>query len=498
MISFPGEKTSDAKKATAELKRQSVRGGTVTLLSQVASLVIQTTSTVVLARLLQPGDFGVVAMVTAVTAFAGLFRDLGLSSSTIQRKDLTHDELSTLFWINVGAGALLTVIVASCAPLVALFYGRPELSSVTVAMALTFVVGGLSTQHGALMVRKMMFGRRAIATVTGSIVAVIVSISLALKGWGYWAVVAGTICGSTATTSLMMALSSWWPGRPVWSGSIRGMLKYGANIAGFDIVNYFARNLDNILIGRFWGAEPLGLYSRAYTLLMLPISQIRAPINTVAFPAMSRLKDDPEGFRAYYVRVTAILGFLSMPLTAFLAAAAGPVVVCLLGSQWTGVIPIFTILAVSGFIQPVAGLRGMVLLACGHGGLYLRWGILNAVCTSVAFGCGLPWGATGIATAYALVNYLLLYPSIVILFKFTPLRTADFFGAIARPAVASIIAGAVVFALIRQLAAWSPLSAALSAGVVFGFTYLAIYAVLPGGRAELQSNLGLWNQWRHK
>lgn len=276
------------------------------------------------------------------------------------------------------------------------------------------------------------------------------------------------------------------------------MLKYGVNIAGFDIVNYFSRNLDNVLIGRFWGAEPLGLYSRAYTLLMLPISQIRSPINTVAFPAMCHLKDDPESFRAYYVRVTAILAFLTMPLTSFLAAAAGPVMLFLLGSQWTEVTPIFSVLAVSAFIQPVAGLRGMVLLACGHGGLYLRWGILNAVCTSASFVCGLPWGVKGIATAYALVNYLLLYPSIVILFKYTPLRAGDFFAAIARPAVASILGGAAVFSLLQQIEDWSPLSAALTSGIAFGTSYLVAYSLLPGGRAELRRNIGLWTHWRNK
>ncbi len=377
---------SNAQVDVADLKRKSVRGGAVTMLAQACSIIVHLVSTLVLARLLSPDDYGVVAMVLAVTGFAGLFRDLGLSSAAIQKKDLTHAQQSNLFWLNIAMGVFLTLIVSAASPLVGLFYQKPELVSVTCAMSASFIIGAVGTQHGALLVRKMQFGRQAIANISGAIVTLLVAITFSLQGYSYWSLVWGSLAGAFVTTCLLYLLSPFSPGRPSKGSGIRGMLQFGANITGFEFVNYFHRNLDNILIGRFWGPDALGLYTEAYRLLMLPISAIRAPINTVAFPALSRLLEHPEAYRSYYRRVTAVVAFLSMPLCALLFATSRPAIEFLLGKQWLGVAPIFSWLAVTGFIQPVAGLRGLVMLSNQHGKAYLYWGIFNAIFVSIGFG----------------------------------------------------------------------------------------------------------------
>ena len=346
--------TDSGDEGIKDLNRKSVRGGAVTMASQAASIVIQLISTVVLARLLSPEDYGIIAMVLAVTTFAGLFRDLGLSAAAIQKKKLTRAQQSNLFWINVAMGSMLTVLVAASSSLVAHFYAKPELFKVTMALSANFVIVSLGTQHGAMLVKRMQFVRKAIATISGSLVTLVVAVTLAFHGYSYWSLVWGNIAGAVITTIWLLVLS---PFRPMWlskGSGVRDMLGFGANITAFELINYFSRNLDKILIGRVWGAETLGLYSRAYSLLMLPITSIRGPINAVAFPAMSKLQDDPKKLRDYYLKVVATIAWLSMPLAAFLFISSELVVALILGEKWVGASASFSWLALAAFVQPTA------------------------------------------------------------------------------------------------------------------------------------------------
>lgn len=482
----------------ADLKRKSVRGGAVTMISQAISIGIQLTSTVILARLLSPDDYGVMAMVMAVTGFAGLFRDLGLSSAAIQKKDLTDGQQSNLFWLNIAMGALITVLVAAGSPLVAWFYDKPELTRVTLVLSASFLIGSFGTQHGARLVREMQFARQAAANICGAIVGLVVSISFAFHGFSYWSLVWGGVVGSLITTLLLFVLSPFCPGMPQKGSGVRDMLKFGANVTAFDFVNYFHRNLDNILIGKFWGPGSLGLYSRAYQLLMLPLTAIRGPINAVAFPSLSRLQEQPEAYRSYYRKVTGIVAFLSMPLSALLFATSRPMIELVLGSSWLGVVPIFSWLAISGFIQPVASLRGMVMLSHQHGKAYLTWGIFNAIAVSLGFLSGIAWGPVGIAISYAVVNYAILYPSLLIAFKDTPLHKSDFFLPLLRPTTAAVCGAAIAHFLISHYSFLPPLGTLAISSCGFFVCYLPVFFLLPGGKRELQEILALRHQFQSR
>ena len=477
-----------------DLKRKSVRGGMVTFASQGANVIIGLVSTVVLARLLSPNDYGVMAMVVAVTSFAGLFRDLGLSSAAIQKHTLTNAQQSNLFWVNVALGTALTAGLAAAAPLVVWFYHKPEVLWVTVALSANFLIGSLATQSGALLVRQMRFGRQAVATISGALVTLAMSVALAFHGFRYWSLVWGQLAGGLVSTGLMLVLSPFRPGLPSRGTGLREMLKFGAHITAFDFVNYFARNLDSILIGRCWGAEALGFYSRAYSLMMFPINNLRGPINAVAFPAMSRLQKQPDQFRGYYRKVTLLLAFVSMPLTAYLFVAAGPVIRLTLGAKWDRVAPIFAILAITAFIQPVASLRGLVLLSTGRGKRYLHWGIFNAVSVSIGFLCGISWGATGVAAAYAGINYLILYPSLILAFRQTPLKPCDFFVPIGGPAMSSIVEAVVCFPAMHAIPGLAPLPAIFCSAVLFVIIYTLVTVILPGGRQQVSYFLRLASQ----
>ncbi|NKF21887.1 lipopolysaccharide biosynthesis protein [Solimonas marina] len=472
----------------ADIKRKSVRGGMVTLSGQAISLLANVASTLILSRLLSPTDFGVISMVLAFTAFANLFRDLGISAASIQRAGLTHGQMTNLFWLNVMAGLVLSLIVVAASPLVAWFYGRPELRAVTAVLSLTFLASSIGAQHSALLQREMRFSSKVTADVLGVVTTLIVSCVLALAGFGYWALAIGTIAGAMVTSAIYVVTSGFRPGLPRRDAEIRSIVGFGAHVTGFEIVNYFHRNFDNILIGRVWGADALGLYSRAYQLLMLPIANLRTPINAVAYPALSRLRADAVSYRRFFVKIASLLAFLSMPLTTYMAVNSDIVIRLALGEQWMGAAPIFQALALSAFIQPVASLRGLVLLSSGYSRRYFYWGIVNAACVVVGFAIGVRWGAIGVAYAYAIVNYTLLYFSLALLFRGTPVRVSDFFRSVAMPACTSLAAGAISYGSVALLSDTTATALkVLVSALAFTASFFAIYAGIPEGRRELRS-----------
>lgn len=469
----------------ADMKKKSVHGGMITMLSQGVSIAFQLASTVILARLLSPDDYGIIAMVMAITGFAGLFRDLGLSAAAIQKDTLSHAQMSNLFWLNIGMGGGLTIALAVAAPLVANFYNNEELVPLTQLLSTSFIINSFGTLHGALMQRDLQFGRKAICSIVGFLVMLAVSVVLAWLGKAYWALAWGTIAGAIVTSILFFAFSSFRPGLWTRGAGVRPMLKFGANITAFDFVNYFHRNLDNILIGRVWGVDALGFYSRAYSLLMLPINSLRGPLNTVGFPALSRLQEEPSAYRSYFYQLTNVLALASMPLTAFLFIGAAPIVHLVLGTQWDGIVPIFSILAAAAFVQPVITLWGMICLSRGMGKRYLCLGIFNTICSAIGFICGLPWGALGVAAGYAIATYLTAYPILVWAFRDTPLCFADFLKAIIRPLSASLITALPAYLIASALSNVPPIFSLLPTGAAFGGVYLVVLRLLPGGQKEI-------------
>ncbi|MGO8737596.1 lipopolysaccharide biosynthesis protein [Rhodoblastus sp.] len=287
----------------ADLRGRSVRGGLVNLTSQGAQFLIQSIATVVLARLLTPADFGLVAMVATITGLGQAFADLGLSEATIQRKEITHNQVSTLFWINVAIGLALMLLTAALAPVLATFYREPRLVKITLLVSLTFLIGGLRVQPDAILKRQMRFSSIAIRDVAGYCLAVPLAIAMAWRGAGYWALVALPLTLNLSALILSWLMVDWRPGLPRRDAQVSSMIAFGGNVAASYFLLTISRSADNVLVGWYWGAGPLGLYSKAYNLLMLPVRQLSVPAAGVAIPAFSRIQSDPERFARYYLRV---------------------------------------------------------------------------------------------------------------------------------------------------------------------------------------------------
>jgi len=470
----------------ADLGRRTARSGVVTLFTQSIKFLLSISGTIILSRLLTPEDYGLVGMVAVVTGFVLMFKDLGLSSATVQREEINAGQISTLFWVNVWLSVGVMLVTASLSPLVSWFYGEPRLTRITIGLSIGFLFGGLTVQHEALLRRTMRFMVLAIAEVSSLILGILVGVGLAWKGTGYWALVGSQLAQGISYAVLIWLFCKWRPGLPVRNSGVRTMLAFGRNLTGFSILNYFARNIDNMLVGRFWGSGQLGLYARAYQLLILPIDQINAPLTAVAVPALSRLADAPERYRMAYLRLLDKVALLTMPLMAFMVVTSDWVVLLLLGPKWLAVSRIFSLLGISGIVQPICNTSGWLFISQDRTRHLLQWGLIGPMIVIVSILVGLPWGAVGVAASYSLTFTFVITP---LLFWFVcregPVSVADIYRTIAPSLCAAfaVFGGVLAF---RQFSTLSQPLLRISIALVIAIVItIVVLALLPSSRRSL-------------
>ena len=466
------ERDRDAIFATdhlrADLAGRSVRGGALTLGSQGARFLIQSISTVVLARLLMPEDFGLVAMVMVVIGFAAVFQDMGFSWATVQSPRITHEQVSALFWIQIVVTSGLAAVIALSSPLVARFYDEPRLTAIGYALSTMFILHGVAAQHLAILRRQMRFGAMAAVQVFSLLASVVLAISVALQGGGYWAVVTHQLAGPAVAAILLWAVTGWRPGVPRRGAGIGSLVSFGSYLTASSFLNYFTKQADKALIGFFAGPVELGLYSKAYSLFKMPIAQLNGPLNSVAMPALSRLHDRPQEYRRFYLRLVQGLAYASMPLVAIVAAVSDLLIPLVLGEQWTGAARVFQMLALAGLVTPILWTAGWVNQSLGRADRQLRWSLLSDPLYVLSFVIGVRWGAVGVAAAFALTILLLWLPTMAYAFRITTIRLSDFMRTIYPPAVLTGVAFMSAYSVVYMAPfdGWISLISALLASVI--------------------------------
>lgn len=377
------------------------RGAAVTVLGQVIRIVVQLAGITILARLLSPSDYGLLAMVTAVVGVGELLRDFGLSSAAIQARTLTPGQKSNLFWINASIGAALTIIAFGASWPLAAFYGDDRLQPVAAALAFTFLLNGLSTQFRADMSRRLRFGRLVTVETGAQIIGLAVGLIMAFSGTGYWALVGQQVSQTGGALLLLLFLTGWFPGSIRRSEPMRGLLNYGVNMLGTQVLTYASRNVDSVVIGARFGAADLGLYNRAFQLMMLPLLQLNAPATRVALPVLSRLQDERARYAAFITfGQTALLTVIGSVL-ALLGAQAEAVIRIMLGEQWLSAVPVFRILLIAGFFQAAGYAVYWVFLSKGLMRQNLYYSLATRPLMIGAILIGSIWGMFGVAIAYS-------------------------------------------------------------------------------------------------
>lgn len=413
----------------ADLKGRSVRGGAVTLSSQALKFVLQLGSTMVLARLLLPSDFGLIAMVTAVVGFVAMFKDAGLSMATVQRKDITHDQVSTLFWINVALSAAVMLIVAAMAPLIASFYAEPRLVWITLALAGTMLFGGFTVQHQALLKRQMRFKALAVIEIASMAGGIATAIAMALSDFGYWSLVGMTAATALIYAILVWVLCDWRPGRPKRGSGVGEMLKFGGGLSLATFLNYAREQGPFVIIGWVFGPALLAVYERAYRLLVLPLKQMMPPISAVALPVLSRLQTDEARFRRTVRSLLYIAAVVSIIPSAIAVSVAPEIIEIFLGNQWRRASLIFAFLIPLAATQAISSVMIWCITASGQSSVLVRFGFINAAISLLTVGAGaiygLEWSAAIFSAGGVFIRTPMLYWMVV---RSTSVTWADLIG----------------------------------------------------------------------
>lgn len=428
--------------ATSEFKRKSARGGAAAILAQVAAMALQLGTTFILARLLSPTDYGLQAMVLTLTAFFSLFRDAGLSLAVVQRENLTHEQISTLFWINVGLGTFLMVVVAAAGPFLVAFYKEPRLLWLTIASASTFFFSSLCVQHRALLDRAMRFTTSAKIDVLTCVIGSVVAISMAALGCGYWSLICQNISIPVASMIALWIAMPWAPGRPRWAPELRPLIRFGGTITLNSVIVYLAYNTEKILLGRSWGAAPLGIYTRAYQLATLPVQQLIAAAYGIAFSVLSRMQGDPVRLRRSYLKSQSVIVSMTIPVVIGSAFFAKEIVLVVLGAKWLQVTTVLRLLAPTVLVFALVNPFSWLLQSTGRAGRSLWIAILIAPVVVLGILFGLHGGPNGVAMGYSAAMLVLLVPIVVWAKHGTGISTGDYVRSVVRPIVAGLMGGA--------------------------------------------------------
>lgn len=472
--------------APANLAHKASRGILLTMGGLWGRALLQMISTVILARLLTPADFGLITMVGAVMGIAELVRDFGMTGAIIQAKDLSERVWRSLLWLSAFIGIGLSAVVALCAPLIAALYNEPRLVVVTLVMAPGVFFSGLVMPLQARATKELRFGTLASLDVSTMLLGVIVGIATAFLGWGYWALVAMAGAQFLVRFVVLWVIVKPKFGPPRIVRETWALVGTGGSIFGAELLGYAEKNLDNVIIGAQLGPAALGQYSRAYALFLLPLQQMNGPLGRVALPVLSTLRDDGERYRRYIRSAALVIGYLTLPTYAVAAGVAQPLVAMLLGPNWSVAATVFSLLAIAGFAQAIGRLRTWIYISLGHSHRQFMYDLVARPLIIAGYFFGIFWGGLyGLVITYGVLSLVLLVPGFAFAIRGTFVRGGDIVGPIVRPAILALIGFAASFALSRLVPTPIALLEVL-VGCVGALVCVAPLFLIPGYRRDVR------------
>ena len=385
-------------------------GGAAVVAAQFVKFLTRFATQVVLARLLLPSDYGIVATIAPVLALVTLVADLGLGQAVILRATLDTRAISSLFWLGVAINLCLAVIVAAISPALAWFFHEPQLIGATIALAALIPLAGLAIQPSAILSRDLRFGTLALIDVVTPIAGSIAGFVAAWYGLGFWALIISSAAECALLPILVWSFSSWRPHFPAFERSALSLVRVGGHITGFNIAQYASTTAANALLAVFQGTIPLGLYDKAYKTVTLSTAQLINPVNRVIVPLLVRLKSSPDEYRKLYVSMVQLMLIGGVPGIVFVGVLAEPVMSTLLGPNWIGIAPITTWLCLGCVVAPLYASTSWLLVSQDRSDEQLRFGVIVSVISLISFIAGLPWGPTGVAAGSGLSLFFISTP----------------------------------------------------------------------------------------
>ncbi len=424
------------------LKQNAIKGVVWSAAQNWGSQAISFLVFVLLARLLQPDAFGLVALASVFFAFIQVFLDQGFSDAIVQRHELDSEHLDTAFWTNIGIGVLLTGFSIAAAGAVAELFHQPRLLLIIRWLSLSFLFSALSSVQQAILSRHLAFKSLAIRTLVAAFAGGIVGVLAALRGLGVWSLVIQQLVSGSVGVIVLWGTSQWRPGFNVSTQHFKELFAFGINVVGINILNFFNRRADDLLIGYFLGPVALGYYAVAYKILLVVTQLFVGIINSTAMPLFSRLQKEPEQLRQALYKAVGISSFIAFPVYIGLSALAPELLVVAFGKQWTPSIPVMQILALVGILYAGFYFNGPVIMAVGKPSWNLGLNFLQAVGNVIAFMIALRWGIVAVAAAYVLRGYLMAPIPVLVVQRLINIKLSTYLRQYASP-----LAGAIVMAI---------------------------------------------------
>jgi len=465
------------------LERTVARGVTVVGSGRLLGQLVQLGVSIWLMRVLPPEDFGLIAMVLVFSGFAAALSNVGFAEALVQHSAPSGAHKDTAFFMNSVVGLVLTLLLFLAAPLIASFYSEEILTSVARTLSPILLLGSLAAVPMALLQREHRFGRMALAELCGILVGGAAGIWSASSGLGVWSLVWMQISVAGVTFLSAMILGSWHPTLEIRSGVASELVRFGWGLTGFNTLNFWARQADNLLIGRFMGSNALGLYSRAYSLMVVPLTQLVPTVSRVMFPVLSEIRDDHLEARQAYLKVVGVLATITFPIMLGMLATARPLVEVLFGPDWLGAVSLIRILAVVGAIQIILNPTGWIYLSQGRTDLLFRWGLFSSTFLILAIITGVVLGsAESVAWCYLAANLILAYPCLSWAGRLVGLAPTEVVGRVGFPfsvaAVMCVLVALLGYLLPNSVALHSRLIIQVISGILLYLGPLVLYRPL--------------------
>lgn len=408
-----------------ELKEKAVRGTFWTGGGQIVRQVVQILTSVMLARLLVPEDFGLIAMAMVFVGVAQLIADFGIGAAIVQRDSVSDRILSSCFWINLAISAALAAFVALSAGLVADFYGNDRVEMVLRILSLNLVLAGMLVLPRALLYRNMDFQSVAMAEVTGTAVGSTTAILLAWNGHGVLALIAQPLVGGSAMLAVTWVRSRWLPRLCVDVDSIRDMIGFSVNLLGTNLLNFVNRKADNFIVGKMIGSHAAGIYAFAYQLMLYPLGQVSTVIVKVLFPTLSKMKHDLTEFAQTYLGAVRFISLVTFPLMIGLFMVADVFVPTVFGEQWSEMVPILKVFCFAGMAQSITTVVGTIYMSTGEVKAMFRITVLQTPIQVFGFLLGAYFGLFYVALIYMLISLGFFVWMHLAAFRFVDIRFVE-------------------------------------------------------------------------
>lgn len=466
------------------LGRDAARSGAMQVGSQGLLLAMYVVSGMLLARLLSPADFGIMAMAGTLTAFVSVVRGFGLSMAVVHAEAVSEEMLQDLFSVAARYATMLAAGMLLSAPILALLYGEPRLVPVLAILTIGPVALSLSDLPEAIAARGLRFAELRRIEIASTGLGTLAGLLAAWMGAGFWALVLQAAVMSVCRAMWAWQLVSWRPvrvrRRDSPQGAMRRTRRFAREYSATSVVTYVAQNIDRVALGITGGPYAIGLYDNAYRWALYPVHQLYPPLLSVAVAGLSRARADASLYRRYWRLAMLLVLSAMVPGSVLLALEADAVIRALLGSGWIEAVPVFRLVAIGAIALALSRHSRWLFLSEGRTARQLRFSILQLGVTAIAMVIGVQWGVTGVAAAYAITRWLLVVPELAMAFHRSRVGWRDYLAVAFRPVLASGLAGLGLLALDAMLPA-EPMARLLAAAVTFTAAYSASWVALPGG-----------------